>query len=1403
MLFEDFYEVTLIIACITIELQFFCRIKMSALVHLNPSFPQEIRRKHGIVISGYFESSHMIKLDGHPSNAVRAARSEIDGLLDKAIITRLKLLFAQSFFPLAQKQLELYDCRAYTEITNEFQVQPHYSSCDQNVAVCSFDKTHHAKAVMFFKKVTLTERELVIPFAVENDKQCIQQQLKQIESDYCVITDLHVVQEVHRFCKIVITGFCVSQVMNAHKSLIHQVNKLLNKCEKLSCKPEEVIYLTKVDGEGKQLLSHLSAQVNECDDEIELHGNPDCIARSKNEIFHGPLKDLKFRRFVFKCSDEFGAQIEHYILKPFMERCGLHFKYFIDMHESRRRCVQEPVPGEGGGFGVIIYSKDTSVLNEICNEMEPLNPTTQQFPLHCEEAILRVRKLKKELQRKHHVRLVIEDDNVITLHGLSPDEIQQSWKELDTDIRSTVEITKTIPLKQHECMYLENMHFSELKEQFTCIINIVKEIGSKMQSVSVKGKIQDVEAVCNKILDITGVNIQSVTFSIKCMQPHLTMWRIWWKELADKNQEENGVIIHLQNTDGQDGDGNIQVNFELIGTDTNFLRELQTTICMKDTEKRVVDVSQSSYLLTDLKKLPVFETLAVAYETNQLPNEIVLLSPKSLSIDLDIAETEVRNFLQKHTIITKELVCKDAVAGLILTSSTMSIKYIESATSIASSYNVKVDVFKAKSKVGIKLTGTSATIKVVEPLIQEKVFKEIERSLLKSQLFLPSTHKTVLSSTEFMQLEVELREKHCVVLSYPRETSNVVHSQTVKTQSEYFKHCIQLKLCYGNIVYEEVDAIVNATGEDLVHISDLAKFMVEYGGHDIQLESNQYVQSYGRVPPGKCVCLGAGDLSCKKVIHAVGPQWQGGKENEEKILYDMVYRCLQCADGEGLKSIAFPAIIADIFSMPEAQDVCARASLKAAHDYCQSSLTSNLKTICFVVHTPSILEHFSSTFTTVCKCRPTTVPEATTSLSWYWKHELGSYKPYPLDVSVKLTEEFQNNSKGSLNCTINDKVYHIDFPTMIQTNCLTGCQRSVEWKENQPASASRLKQCHRQIDRMNKSDSLCGNINPIGHHHETAEYQTLLTIYLHGPKQNLHQAKAELQEKLQVLYKSKILIVPRSLKERCCEVADMFSVVCSLDKENLRNKRRSKLVVQGLATDVEHVVTRIQEEVDENDSAMNYDEYPEEWEEFSKGENLQLVPVNRKSEEWNHIEQLFMHTMQCSIIYEIKRIQNAGLWSRFAFERKRLSKKNNGIIELELFHGTRENHPRKIYESETGFDMRYSRGGLWGQANYFAKKAIYSHYYAHKTDDGIKEMFLAKVLTGESCLIKPDHHSRKLRMPPPKSAESSRSGPPILFDTVHGYTLVPKSNNDRCKVFMTYDNDKAYPAYLIQYMYKS
>lgn len=122
-----------------------------------------------------------------------------------------------------------------------------------------------------------------------------------------------------------------------------------------------------------------------------------------------------------------------------------------------------------------------------------------------------------------------------------------------------------------------------------------------------------------------------------------------------------------------------------------------------------------------------------------------------------------------------------------------------------------------------------------------------------------------------------------------------------------------------------------------------------------------------------------------------------------------------------------------------------------------------------------------------------------------------------------------------------------------------------------------------------------------------------------------------------------------------------------------------------------------------------------------------------------------------------------------------------------LFHGTRTTKPEAIYESSASFDVTFSNEGLWGRGNYFAANASYSDRYSHKAAYGYQQMLVACVLTGYPFFSEP----KKFNQPPFRtSPEEGRIR--------HRYDCVMGNASDSV-VYITYDNERAYPAYLITY----
>ncbi len=161
----------------------------------------------------------------------------------------------------------------------------------------------------------------------------------------------------------------------------------------------------------------------------------------------------------------------------------------------------------------------------------------------------------------------------------------------------------------------------------------------------------------------------------------------------------------------------------------------------------------------------------------------------------------------------------------------------------------------------------------------------------------------------------------------------------------------------GDLTQEAVDAIVNAANSHLAHGGGVAGAIVRRGGGIIQEESDRWVHEHGSVPTGEVAVTGGGHLPCRYVIHAVGPVWYGGSQNEEELLHLAVWNSLLKAHELGLTTIAVPAISSGIFGFPKER--CAAILIAAALAFCEQYPDSSLREIRFTnidALTVSILE---------------------------------------------------------------------------------------------------------------------------------------------------------------------------------------------------------------------------------------------------------------------------------------------------------------------------------------------------------------------------------------------------------------------------------------------------------------
>jgi len=75
-------------------------------------------------------------------------------------------------------------------------------------------------------------------------------------------------------------------------------------------------------------------------------------------------------------------------------------------------------------------------------------------------------------------------------------------------------------------------------------------------------------------------------------------------------------------------------------------------------------------------------------------------------------------------------------------------------------------------------------------------------------------------------------------------------------------------------------------------------------------------RTLGGCPTGQAKITWGYRLPAQFVIHAVGPVWSGGDRREEELLASCYRTALELAAGNGLASLAFPAISTGVYRFP-------------------------------------------------------------------------------------------------------------------------------------------------------------------------------------------------------------------------------------------------------------------------------------------------------------------------------------------------------------------------------------------------------------------------------------------------------------------------------------------------------
>ena len=170
----------------------------------------------------------------------------------------------------------------------------------------------------------------------------------------------------------------------------------------------------------------------------------------------------------------------------------------------------------------------------------------------------------------------------------------------------------------------------------------------------------------------------------------------------------------------------------------------------------------------------------------------------------------------------------------------------------------------------------------------------------------PSNHPSKDESMTDMAISSKASTKHYSQVLQIKSGSTFLYQFTLGgLKVSVYQHSI--------VDVKGVDAIVNAANDIMVHGGGVAYYISKAAGKQMDDEGKAYVSKYGKLRVGNNCVTGAGRLSYKGIIHAVGPQWAdyiGSEDRCAEDLYSTIMNTLRAAKNKTFQRIALCAISA-------------------------------------------------------------------------------------------------------------------------------------------------------------------------------------------------------------------------------------------------------------------------------------------------------------------------------------------------------------------------------------------------------------------------------------------------------------------------------------------------------------
>jgi O-acetyl-ADP-ribose deacetylase (regulator of RNase III) len=152
----------------------------------------------------------------------------------------------------------------------------------------------------------------------------------------------------------------------------------------------------------------------------------------------------------------------------------------------------------------------------------------------------------------------------------------------------------------------------------------------------------------------------------------------------------------------------------------------------------------------------------------------------------------------------------------------------------------------------------------------------------------------------------------------------------------------RLNVVEGNIVHQNVDAVVNAANTSLLGGGGVDGAIHRAAGPELLAAC----RTLGGCPTGEARITQGFRLKARHVIHTVGPVWSGGDRRERELLASAYERSLELAVAHALRSVAFPSISTGAYGFPLAE--AARIALETTARFLRAGALPEIVTfVCF------------------------------------------------------------------------------------------------------------------------------------------------------------------------------------------------------------------------------------------------------------------------------------------------------------------------------------------------------------------------------------------------------------------------------------------------------------------------